>query len=80
MSIKKNKEFILGVVAYGNKPDKSNSIMLSIVNDYTKLTGEVVDLNTCLTCGKNNVFDKIYQYAVDNSIWEVKPKQTKKRK
>ena len=78
--IKENKEFILGVVAYGNKPDASNSIMLAIVNEYAELTGETIDLATCLTCGENSVFDKIYKYAVDNELWEVKEKPTKKTK
>jgi len=75
--IKENKEFILGVVAYGNKPDASNSTMLAIVDEYAELTGETIDLTKCLTCGENSIFDKIYQYAVDNELWEVKPKKSK---
>jgi hypothetical protein len=75
--IKENKEFILGVVAYGNKPDASNSIMLGIVNEYAELTGETIDLTKCLTCGENSIFDKIYKYAVDNEMWEVKAKKSK---
>ena len=78
--IKENKEFILGVVAYGNKPDASNSIMLAIVNEYAELTGETIDLSKCLTCGENSVFDKVYKYAVDNELWEVKEKLSKKSK
>ena len=78
--IKENKEFILGVVAYGNKPDASNSIMLAIVNEYAELTGETIDLSKCLTCGENSVFDKVYKYAVDNELYTFPQYQSRKVK
>lgn len=78
--IKNNKEFILGVVAYGNRPDASNTTMLAIVNEYAELTGEQIDLSVCLTCGKNSIFDKIYNYAIDNGLWQPVTIQTKTKK
>ena len=35
--IKNNKEFILGVVAYGNKPDMSNKIAANIIAEYEQM-------------------------------------------
>ena len=67
--IKNNKEFILGVVAYGNKPDMSNKIAANIIAEYEKITGIKVNRKQCFTCGKNNVFDKIYLYAKDSNLW-----------
>ena len=67
--IKNNKEFILGVVAYGNKPDMSNKIAANIIAEYEEITGIKVNRKQCFTCGKNNVFDKIYLYAKDSNIW-----------
>lgn len=67
--IKNNKEFILGVVAYGNKPDMSNKIAANIIAEYEQITGIKVNRKQCFTCGKNNVFDKIYLYAKDSNIW-----------
>lgn len=67
--IKNNKEFILGVVAYGNKPDLSNKIAANIIAEYEELTGIKVNRKQCFTCGKNNIFDKIYLYAKDSNIW-----------
>jgi len=67
--IKNNKEFILGVVAYGNKPDMSNKIAANIIAEYEELTGIKVNRKQCFTCGKNNVFDKIYLYAKDSNLW-----------
>ena len=67
--IKNNKEFILGVVAYGNKPDTSNKIAANIIAEYEEITGIKVNRKQCFTCGKNNVFDKIYLYAKDSNLW-----------
>ena len=67
--IKNNKEFILGVVAYGNKPDMSNKIAANIIAEYEEITGIKVNRKQCFTCGKNNVFDKIYLYAKDSDLW-----------
>ena len=67
--IKNNKEFILGVVAYGNKPDMSNKIATNIIAEYEQITGIKVNRKQCFTCGKNNVFDKIYLYAKDSNLW-----------
>ena len=67
--IKNNKEFILGVVAYGNKPDLSNKIAANIIAEYEEITGIKVNRKQCFTCGKNNVFDKIYLYAKDSNLW-----------
>ena len=67
--IKDNKEFILGVVAYGNKPDMSNKIAANIIAEYEEITGIKVNRKQCFTCGKNNVFDKIYLYAKDSNLW-----------
>lgn len=67
--IKNNKEFILGVVAYGNKPDMSNKIAANIIAEYEEITGIKVNRKQCFTCGKNNVFDKIYLYAKDSNLW-----------
>jgi hypothetical protein len=67
--IKDNKEFILGVVAYGNKPDMSNKIAANIIAEYEEITGIKVNRKQCFTCGKNNVFDKIYLYAKASNIW-----------
>ena len=67
--IKNNKEFILGVVAYGNKPDMSNKIAANIIAEYEEVTGIKVNRKQCFTCGKNNVFDKIYLYAKDSNLW-----------
>ena len=67
--IKNNKEFILGVVAYGNKPDMSNKIAANIIAEYEELTGIKVNRKQCFTCGKNNIFDKIYLYAKDSNLW-----------
>lgn len=67
--IKNNKEFILGVVAYGNKPDMSNKIAANIIAEYEQITGIKVNRKQCFTCGKNNVFDKIYLYAKDSDLW-----------
>lgn len=67
--IKNNKEFILGVVAYGNKPDMSNKIAANIIAEYEEITGIKVNRKQCFTCGKNNIFDKIYLYAKDSNIW-----------
>lgn len=67
--IKDNKDFILGVVAYGNKPDMSNKIAANIIAEYEELTGIKVNRKQCFTCGKNNVFDKIYLYAKDSNLW-----------
>ena len=67
--IKNNKDFILGVVAYGNKPDMSNKIAANIIAEYEELTGIKVNRKQCFTCGKNNVFDKIYLYAKDSNLW-----------
>jgi len=67
--IKNNKEFILGVVAYGNKPDMSNKIAANIIAEYEQITGIKVNRKQCFTCGKNNVFDKIYLYAKDSNLW-----------
>lgn len=65
-----NKEFILGVVYFGNKPNKDNTTMLTIVKAYQELTDEVINLDNCLTCGKNNVFEKIYLYCKENDLWQ----------
>lgn len=67
--IKDNKDFILGVVAYGNKPDMSNKIAANIIAEYEEITGIKVNRKQCFTCGKNNIFDKIYLYAKDSNIW-----------
>ena len=67
--IKNNKDFILGVVAYGNKPDMSNKIAANIIAEYEEITGIKVNRKQCFTCGKNNVFDKIYIYAKDSNLW-----------
>jgi len=67
--IKNNKDFILGVVAYGNKPDMSNKIAANIIAEYEEITGIKVNRKQCFTCGKNNVFDKIYLYAKDSDLW-----------
>ena len=67
--IKNNKEFILGVVAYGNKPDMSNKIAANIIAEYEEITGIKVNRKQCFTCGKNNIFDKIYLYAKDSNLW-----------
>ena len=67
--IKNNKEFILGVVAYGNKPDMSNKIAANIIAEYEQITGIKVNRKQCFTCGKNNIFDKIYLYAKDSNLW-----------
>jgi hypothetical protein len=67
--IKNNKDFILGVVAYGNKPDMSNKIAANIIAEYEEITGIKVNRKQCFTCGKNNVFDKIYLYAKDSNLW-----------
>lgn len=67
--IKNNKDFILGVVAYGNKPDLSNKIAANIIAEYEEITGIKVNRKQCFTCGKNNVFDKIYLYAKDSNLW-----------
>ena len=67
--IKDNKDFILGVVAYGNKPDLSNKIAANIIAEYEEITGIKVNRKQCFTCGKNNIFDKIYLYAKDSNLW-----------
>lgn len=67
--IKNNKDFILGVVAYGNKPDMSNKIAANIIAEYEELTRIKVNRKQCFTCGKNNIFDKIYLYAKDSNLW-----------
>lgn len=67
--IKNNKDFILGVVAYGNKPDMSNKIAANIIAEYENITGIKVNRKQCFTCGKNNVFDKIYLYAKASNLW-----------
>ena len=67
--IKNNKEFILGVVAYGNKPDMSNKIAANIIAEYEEITGIKINRKQCFTCGKNNIFDKIYLYAKDSNLW-----------
>ena len=67
--IKNNKDFILGVVAYGNKPDMSNKIAANIIAEYEQITGIKVNRKQCFICGKNNVFDKIYLYAKDSNLW-----------
>jgi hypothetical protein len=67
--IKNNKDFILGVVAYGNKPDMSNKIAANIIAEYEEITGIKVNRKQCFTCGKNNIFDKIYLYAKDSNLW-----------
>ena len=67
--IKNNKDFILGVVAYGNKPDMSNKIAANIIAEYEEITGIKVNRKQCFTCGKNNIFDKIYLYAKDSDLW-----------
>jgi len=67
--IKNNKDFILGVVAYGNKPDMSNKIAANIIAEYEELTGIKINRKQCFTCGKNNIFDKIYLYAKDSNLW-----------
>jgi hypothetical protein len=67
--IKNNKDFILGVVAYGNKPDLSNKIAANIIAEYEEITGIKVNRKQCFTCGKNNIFDKIYLYAKDSDLW-----------
>ena len=67
--IKDNKDFILGVVAYGNKPDMSNKIAANIIAEYEEITGIKVNRKQCFTCGKNNIFDKIYLYAKDSNLW-----------
>ena len=67
--IKNNKDFILGVVAYGNKPDMSNNIAANIIAEDEQITGIKVNRKQCFTCGKNNIFDKIYLYAKDSNLW-----------
>jgi hypothetical protein len=74
-----NKDFIYAVARLGLSPDKSSSVVQSILNAYKEIDITIFDMAICNTCPRayENSFKTILAYC-DSENWFTKETKTKK--